>query len=176
MRFIETKLKDAVVIEPDPHVDARGSFTRTFCRDEFAAAGLPVDVVQCNLSFNPTRGTLRGMHFQVPPREEPKIVRCVRGAAFDAIIDLRPASPTHCQWFAAELTADNRRALYVPAGFAHGFQTLSPDTEILYQMGEFYAPTLARGVRWNDPVFGIAWPIDAPLLSDRDATFADYRP
>jgi dTDP-4-dehydrorhamnose 3,5-epimerase len=175
MRFIETKLKGAFVIEPELHVDERGSFMRAFCRDEFAAAGLPVDFVQCNLSFNPRRGTLRGMHFQLPPREEPKVVRCVRGAAFDAIVDLRPDSPTHRQWFATELTADNRRALFVPVGFAHGFQTLSRDTEICYQMGEFYDPALARGVRWNDPAFGIAWPIAAPSLSERDANFADYR-
>lgn len=176
MRFIETALAGAFVIEIDPKPDLRGFFARTFCRDEFTAAGLPGEFVQSSISVNVRRGTLRGLHFQAPPGAEPKLVRCNRGALFDVIVDLRVGSATHCRWFGTELSADNHRALYVPPGFAHGFQTLMDDSEVAYQMAEFYMPELARGVRWNDPAFGIAWPIDPPFLSDRDASYPDYLP
>lgn len=175
MRFVETPLAGARVIEIEPHADARGFFARTFCRDELTAAGLPGEFMQASVSYNIRRGTLRGMHFQAAPHEEPKLVRCTRGAIFDVIIDLRRASPTHCRWFGIELTAENRRTLYVPPGFAHGFQTLVDDTEILYQMAEPYLADAARGVRWNDPAFAIAWPIGEPFMSERDAGYPDYR-
>ncbi len=176
MRFTVTPLAGAVVIDIEPHPDARGLFARTFCRDTFLAAGLPGEFVQSSVSHNLKRGTLRGMHFQAAPHEEPKLVRCTRGAIHDVIVDLRPDSATHRQWFAVELTAENRRSLYVPPGFAHGFQTLVDDCEILYQMAVPYAPAAARGVRWNDPAFAIAWPIPDPVMSDRDAAYPDYRP
>jgi dTDP-4-dehydrorhamnose 3,5-epimerase len=176
MRFLETPLAGARVIEIVPHADPRGFFARTFCRDELVAAGLPGEFMQASVSYNLRRGTLRGMHFQAAPHEEPKLVRCTRGALHDVIIDLRPGSATRCRWFGVELSAENRRTLYVPPGFAHGFQTLVDDTEILYQMAEPYMPGLARGVRWNDPAFGIAWPIADPFMSERDAVYPDYRP
>ncbi|HUA51672.1 MAG TPA: dTDP-4-dehydrorhamnose 3,5-epimerase [Candidatus Sulfotelmatobacter sp.] len=176
MRFAATPLTGAFVIDIEPRRDERGLFARTFCRNEFRAAGLPGEFVQASVSYNIRRGTLRGMHFQAAPREEPKLVRCTHGAIHDVIVDLRRDSPTHCRWFAVELTQDNRRALYVPPGFAHGFQSLVDDTEILYQMAEPYAAELARGVRWNDPAFAIAWPIADPFMSERDASYADYRP
>jgi len=176
MRFLETPLAGARVIEIVPHADARGFFARTFCRDELVAAGLPGDFMQASVSYNLRRGTLRGMHFQAAPHEEPKLVRCTRGAIHDVIVDLRPTSATHCRWFGVELSAENRRTLYVPPGLAHGFQTLVDDTEILYQMAEPYVPALARGVRWNDPAFAIAWPIADPFMSERDAAYPDYRP
>jgi len=175
MRFLEIRLAGAYVIEIEPHDDSRGFFARTFCRDEMTAAGLPGEFMQASVSYNTRRGTLRGMHFQAAPHEEPKLVRCTRGAIHDVIIDLRPASPTHREWFAIELTAYNWRTLYVPPGFAHGFQTLVDDTEILYQMAEPYVAELARGVRWNDPAFGIEWPFPEPILSERDAGYPDYR-
>jgi dTDP-4-dehydrorhamnose 3,5-epimerase len=175
MRFTETPLAGAVVIDIEPHRDERGLFSRIFCRETFLAAGLPGEFVQASVSHNLRRGTLRGMHFQAAPHEEPKLVRCTRGAIHDVIVDLRRQSPTHCRWFAVELTHANRRTLFVPAGFAHGFQTLVDDTEILYQMAEPYAPELARGVRWNDPAFAIDWPIAPPFMSERDATYPDYR-
>jgi dTDP-4-dehydrorhamnose 3,5-epimerase len=176
MRFEPTPLAGAVVVELERRADARGFFARTFCRDEFVAAGLPAEFVQASVSYNTRRGTLRGMHFQAAPREEPKLVRCTQGAIHDVIIDLRRDSPTHRKWFAVELSAENHRALYVPPGFAHGFQTLVDDCEILYQMAERYATELARGVRWNDPAFAIAWPIADPFMSERDATYPDYTP
>jgi dTDP-4-dehydrorhamnose 3,5-epimerase len=176
MRFLETPLAGPRVIEIVPHVDPRGFFARTFCRDELVAAGLPGEFMQASVSHNLRRGTLRGMHFQAAPHEEPKLVRCTRGAIHDVIVDLRPTSATHCRWFGIELNADNRRTLYVPPGFAHGFWTRVDDTEILYQMAEPYVAALARGVRWNDPAFGIAWPIADPVMSERDAAYPDYRP
>ncbi len=176
MRFEATPLAGAVVVDVERHADARGFFGRVFCRDEFVAAGLPAEFVQASVSYNLKRGTLRGMHFQAVPREEPKLVRCTRGAIQDVIVDLRRDSTTHRRWFAVELSAENRRALYIPPGFAHGFQTLVDDCEILYQMAERYAPELARGVRWNDPAFAIQWPIADPFMSERDATYSDYAP
>ena len=176
MRFTRCELRDAVVVDVEGHVDARGLFARTFCEEEFATAGLPTRFVQSSVSFNTWRGTLRGLHYQLHPRAEGKLVRCTRGAIYDVVVDLRSSSDTFLHWVGVELTAENRRALYVPPGCAHGFQTLTDDAEVLYLMSEFYAPDLARGVRWNDPIFGIAWPIADATLSERDATYPDFRP
>lgn len=174
MKFIATELGGAYLIELERMEDERGFFARTFCRDEFAAHGLRPTFVQCNVSFNARRGTVRGMHFQEKPHEEAKLVRCTRGAIYDVILDLRKGSRTHKRWTAVELTADNGRMLYVPEGFAHGFQTLEDNSEVFYQMSEMYHSESARGVRWNDPAFGIRWPLPSPILSERDARFADF--
>jgi len=175
MKFIETPLKGAFVIELDPHVDERGFFARTFCAREFAARGLNALVAQCSVSQSKHRGTLRGMHWQAPPHEECKLIRCLQGAIYDVIIDLRRDSPSFRRWFAVELTAANYRQLYVPAGFAHGFQTLADNTEVFYQMSEFHVPDSARGVRWNDPAFAIDWPAaERRILHPRDAAYADF--
>lgn len=174
MVFEETRLGGAWLVKIEPRADNRGLFARTFCTDEFIAHGLPASFVQCNVSYNATLGTLRGMHFQREPRPEGKLVRCTGGAIWDVIVDLRKDSPTYCRWQGFELTAENRDALYIPGGFAHGFQTLTPGTEVFYQMTEFYVPELAAGVRWNDPAFGIEWPIPDPVLSDRDRSYEDY--
>ena len=175
MRFAPTPLAGAFLIDSDANADERGSFYRTFCREEFESNGLPGNFVQMSLSRNLLRGTLRGMHYQAVPRPEQKVVRCVRGAAYDVVVDLRKDSPTFCRWFGVELSETNHAALFVPEGFAHGFLTLSDDTDILYQMTEFYVPELAAGVRWNDPAFGIAWPFEPLTLSARDCAFADFR-
>ncbi len=169
MRFQKTPLPGAWLIEPEPIEDERGSFMRTFCREEFGAAGLPTDFVQCNLSHNRHQGGLRGLHYQKPPHEEGKLVRCTSGAIFDVIVDIRPGSPTYCRWFGVELTRANRRALYVPPGFAHGFQALEAESEVFYQMTEYFRPGHGAGLRWNDPAFGIEWPLPNPTLSGRDA-------
>lgn len=158
MRFIETKLKGAYIIEPEPIEDERGFFARTYCAREFEAHGLNPRFVQCNISYNKKKGTLRGMHYQAAPYAEAKLVRCTRGAIYDVIIDFRPESPTYKAWVTVELTADNHLMLYVPESFAHGFQTLADDTEVFYQMSEYYHPESARGARWDDPAFGIVWP------------------
>lgn len=174
MQFAQLKLPGAYVIEPELRADHRGFFARTFCRDEFAAHGLVATFVQSNVSFNHKAGTLRGMHFQADPSPEVKLVRCTMGAAFDVIVDLRRDSPTYRQWVGVELTAENRRAVYIPAGFAHGFQTLTDGTELFYQMSEFYVPALAAGVRWDDPALGIAWPpCEQRIIADRDLAFPD---
>jgi dTDP-4-dehydrorhamnose 3,5-epimerase len=176
MVFTETKLKGAFVIDLERKEDERGFFARTFCVDEFQAHGLNGRLIQCSASFNKRRGTLRGMHWQDPPHIECKLVRVTRGAIFDVIIDLRPASPTFKQYFSAELTAENHRQIYVPEGFAHGYQTLEDNTEIFYQMSAPFAPALGRGVRWNDPAFGIRWPeVEERLVNARDATFPDFK-
>ena len=174
MRFIPAALDGACVIELDRIEDERGFFARTFCRDEFATHGLRAQFVQCSVSFNATRRTLRGMHYQASPHEEAKLVRCTQGVIFDAIVDLRRASPTFKRWFGVELSADNRRALYIPEGCAHGFQTLEDASEVFYQISEVYCPEAARGVRWNDPAFGIAWPLKDPIVSARDAGYPDF--
>lgn len=174
MRLTPLDLADACVVDVDRFEDERGFFARTFCAREFAAHGLMERVAQSNVSFNARRGTLRGMHYQQAPHAEAKLVRCTRGAIWDVIVDLRPASPTHTRWFAAELTEDNHRALYVPEGFAHGFLTLTDDAEVLYLMSEFFVPDAARGVRWDDPAFGIEWPFDPVVISERDRTYPDY--
>lgn len=174
MKFVETGLSGAYVIEPELTVDSRGFFARTFCCNEFASRGLNSDFAQCNISFNRSRGTLRGMHFQMEPYAEAKLVRCTQGAIYDVIIDLRRDSPTFTEWFAVELSAANRRMLYVPEGFAHGFLTLSDETEVLYQMSEFYHSECSTGVRWDDPAFSIEWPGMVNAISDRDQSFPDF--
>jgi dTDP-4-dehydrorhamnose 3,5-epimerase len=174
MRFDELKLAGAFVVSPERHDDARGWFVRTYCRDEFTAHGLIGDFIQCSASFNARRGTLRGMHWQRAPHAETKLVRCTRGAVFDVLLDLRPGSATFRRWQAAELSADNGVAVYVPAGVAHGFQSLADASEVFYQIAERYMPEASAGVRWNDPAFGIDWPIRAPILSDRDAGYGDF--
>jgi dTDP-4-dehydrorhamnose 3,5-epimerase len=166
----------ACVIELDRLGDERGFFARSFDRDEFAAHGLKSDFVQCNVSFNGKRGTLRGLHYQASPHEEAKLVRCTRGAIFDVIVDLRKVSGTYLQWIGVELTAENHRMLYVPEGFAHGFQTLEDASEVFYQMSEVFRPEAARGVRWNDPALGITWPLPDPTVSARDADYPDFAP
>lgn len=158
MVFNETKLKGAYIIEIETRNDERGFFARSFCQDEFSRHGLNPCIAQCNISYNRQKGTLRGMHYQTRPYEEAKTVRCTRGAIYDVIIDLRPQSPTYKQWTAVELSAGNHKMLYVPEGFAHGFQTLQDDTEVFYQISEFYHPECAAGIRWDDPAFGIEWP------------------
>jgi dTDP-4-dehydrorhamnose 3,5-epimerase len=177
VKFIETKLPGAFLIEPEPVADPRGSFARVFCREEFEARGLNCNVVQCSFSVNLKKGTLRGMHYQTKPFEEAKLVRCTSGAIYDVILDLRPESPTFKQWVATELSAANHRMLYIPEGLAHGFLTLEDHSEVFYQMSEFYHPECARGVRWDDPAFGIEWPaIGEPIVSLRDQQYADFRP
>ncbi len=171
MKFLSTPLAGAYVIELEPLEDERGFFARSFCQTEFRAHGLDPVIAQCNVSFNRKRGTLRGLHYQAEPHAEGKLVRCTRGAVWDVIVDLRKGSPTARQWYAAELTAENRRSLYIPAGFAHGFQTLVDDTEVLYQMSEFYHPDSARGVRWDDRTLAIRWPIKGAVISPRDRAF-----
>jgi dTDP-4-dehydrorhamnose 3,5-epimerase len=168
MRFVETTLAGAMVVELEPATDHRGTFVRTFCADEFREHGLDPHVAQSNLSVTRQAGSLRGLHYQLPPRAESKYVRCLRGRIFDVIVDLRPASPTRLQHVAIELGADDNRALYVPALFAHGFQTLTDDVEVEYQMGASYAPELARGLRYDDPSLGIAWPRAVTDISERD--------
>jgi dTDP-4-dehydrorhamnose 3,5-epimerase len=176
VRFVPTPLAGAFVIELDMLEDERGQFARTFDVEEFERHGLDPTVVQCNTSFNTKAGTLRGMHYQAEPDGEAKLVRCTRGAIFDVIVDLRPGSDTQRKWFGAELTADNRRMLYVPVGFAHGFQTLVDESEVHYQMSHHYVPGQARGVRFDDPAFGIEWPRPDPIVSDRDRQFPDFSP
>jgi dTDP-4-dehydrorhamnose 3,5-epimerase len=174
MIFSKASLEGAFIIEPQPVEDERGFFARAWCQREYEAQGLNPRLVQCSISFNKKRGTLRGMHYQVKPYEEAKLVRCTRGAIYDVIIDLRSDSSTFKQWMTVELTADNRRMLYVPEGFAHGFQTLEDNTEVFYQMSEFYERQSARGVRWNDPAFGIPWPADELIISARDQSYPDF--
>ncbi len=171
MRFQETPLAGAYTIEPEIFEDGRGGFMRTFCREEFGQAGLPTEFVQCNLSYNRHKGGLRGLHYQRAPHEEGKLVRCCAGAVFDVIVDIRPGSASYCRWFGVELSRENRRSLYVPPGFAHGFQTLEEESEVFYQMTGFYRPESGAGLRWDDPAFGIRWPLPNPTLSRRDATY-----
>jgi dTDP-4-dehydrorhamnose 3,5-epimerase len=174
MIFTKTNLEGAFIVEIQRLEDERGFFARTFCQREFQQHGLNPNLVQCNISYNRTKGTLRGMHFQSTPYQEAKLVCCVQGAVFDVIIDIRPESPTYRKNFAIELRADLHNALFVPEGFAHGFLTLEPDTRVFYQMSEFYAPDAARGFRWNDPAFGVKWNGEINLISERDANYPDY--
>lgn len=173
MIFTPAKLAGACIIDIDLREDERGFFARSWCTEEFAAYGLEPGLVQCSISFNRKKGTLRGMHYQAAPHQEDKVVRCTAGAIYDVIVDLRPDSDTFKQWLAFELTAANRRAVYIPRGFAHGFQTLEDDTEVLYQMSQFYHPESARGIRWDDPAIGIEWPNDTRIISDRDRDYKD---
>jgi dTDP-4-dehydrorhamnose 3,5-epimerase len=171
MRFLPTRLAGAFVIELDPHRDERGFFARTFCVQEFEAHGLLGRVTQCSISVTQRRGTVRGLHYQRPPAGEVKLVRCIRGAIHDVIVDLRKDSPTYLKHLAMELSAENRRALYIPEMFAHGFQTLADDAEVLYQMSATYVPELATGVRCDDPALAIQWPLPVSLISDKDRTW-----
>ncbi len=174
MLFHPTELSGAWLIEPELISDERGSFARTWCAREFEERGLNPRLVQCNISVNRLRGTLRGMHFQREPHSEAKLVRCTRGAIYDVIVDLRLDSPTCRRWSAFELSADNHRQLYIPEGFAHGFQTLTDDSEVFYQMSQVLHPESATGVRWDDPAFGIRWPVvERRILSPRDASYPD---
>ena len=174
MIFTETKLAGAFVIELERHTDERGFFARTFCQQEFEAHGLKAEVAQCNVSFNKRKGTLRGMHYQAAPFAEAKLVRCTAGSIYDVIIDLRPASATFKRHFAVELSAENHRMLYIPEDFAHGFQTLEDNTEVFYQMAQRYSAEHARGVRWNDPAFGIEWPKSERIIIERDRNYPDF--
>jgi len=168
MKFLPTKLPGVWILDLEKREDERGFFARSWCQREFEQRGLNPRLVQCNVSFNHKKGTLRGMHYQIAPHEEARLVRCTRGAIYDVAVDLRPASPTFKQWATVELTAENGRALYVPEGFAHGFQTLADDTEVFYQMSEFYHPESARGIRWNDTQLAILWPVANKNVSPRD--------
>ncbi len=174
MTFTETKLPGAFMIEPEKHEDHRGFLVRTFCQREFEAHGLNPRVAQCNISFNKYKGTLRGMHFQAAPFAQAKLVRCTAGSIYDVIIDLRPSSPTFKQYFAVELSAESQTMFYIPEDFAHGFQTLEDDTEVFYQMSQFYSAEHARGFRWDDPAFGIAWPPAERTILERDRTYPNF--
>jgi dTDP-4-dehydrorhamnose 3,5-epimerase len=174
--FIETALKGAFVIEMQKLEDERGFFARAFCEREFAAHGMTSTIAQCNVSYNLRKGTLRGMHYQAAPFEETKVVRCTQGAIFDVIIDLRPESPTYKNWICVDLSAQNCRMLYVPANFAHGFETLDDKTEVFYQMSQFYSSEHSRGLRWNDPAFEIRWPIEPQVVHERDRNYPDFQP
>jgi len=172
--FIKTKLTGVFIIEPEKSEDARGFFARAWCEREFARYGPSPRWVQCNISFNKKRGTLRGLHYQAAPCEEAKLIRCTRGEIYDVIVDLRRDSETFMQWLAVELTAENHKMVFIPTGCAHGFLTLDDNTEAFYQMAEFYAPEYARGVRWNDPAFGIQWPVEVRVISERDRNYPDF--
>jgi dTDP-4-dehydrorhamnose 3,5-epimerase len=172
--FHETNLKGAFVIDIEKLEDHRGFFARAWCQKEFEEHHLVSRIRQANVSYNMTKGTLRGMHYQLSPYEETKLVRCTNGAIYDVIIDLRPVSPTYAQWIGVELTAENYKMLYVPENFAHGFITLKNNTEVTYQVSQFYTPGSERGIRWDDPAFGIDWPIEARVISDKDSNWPDY--
>jgi dTDP-4-dehydrorhamnose 3,5-epimerase len=172
--FTETKLKGAFLIEPERYEDERGFFARNWSRREFESQGISARLAECNISFNKRKGTLRGMHYQAAPHAQAKVVRCTMGAVFDCILDLRPDSRTFKQWFGSELTAQNRLMLFIPEGFAHGFQTLQDETEIFYQMSDYYVAESSRGVRWNDPAFGIVWPPDQRIIIERDQSYPDF--
>ena len=175
MKFYPTELQGACIIDPDLFQDERGFFARTFCREEFQQHGLSPDMIQCNISFNKLKGTLRGMHFQLAPHGEGKLVRCTRGAIYDVIIDLRPTSKTHLKWIVVELTEENRKMLYIPEGFAHGFQTLQDNTEVFYQMTSTFVAQAARGIRWNDSSLNIQWPSVPTMISEKDQSYPDYQ-
>jgi len=172
--FAETKLKGVYVIEIEKLKDHRGFFARTWCKKEFEEHNLVSRVRQANVSYNKKKGTLRGMHYQLSPYEETKLVRCTMGAIYDVIIDLRPVSPTYTQWIGVELTAENYKMLYVPENFAHGFITFEDNTEVAYQVSQFYTPGSERGIRWDDPAFQIDWPLEVQVISDKDKNWPDY--
>jgi dTDP-4-dehydrorhamnose 3,5-epimerase len=176
MRFTDTTIPGVHLIELEPRGDERGFFARAFCADELTQHGLVGHVAQANDSFSALKGTLRGMHYQLAPASEVKIVRCIRGSLWDVVLDVRPGSSTFGQWFGAELTAENRLAMYSPAGFAHGFLTLEPDTEAFYLASHAYAPEHERGIRWNDPRFAIEWPIEPAVISEKDQSHRDFDP
>jgi len=174
MKFTPLELAGAFVIDLERREDARGWFARTYCAREFEAHGLPTHMVQTNMSLTRKAGTLRGMHFQLAPDAEDKLVRCVQGRIWDAIVDLRPQSPTYCRWFGTELSEENGRMLLVPKGFAHGFVTLSDDAAVTYQVSAYYAPPSERGARWDDPAFGIEWPVPVRDMSDKDRNWPAF--
>jgi dTDP-4-dehydrorhamnose 3,5-epimerase len=174
MKFAKTELKGAFIIELDPRRDHRGFFARAWCQREMIEHGLNPRIAQINTGFSPKRGTLRGMHYQKAPHEEAKVVRCTKGAVYDVIVDLRPRSPTHKKWVGVELSAQNLRMVYVPEGFAHGYETLEDESEIYYLTSEFYNEEASMGVRYNDSVFGIEWPLSVEVISDADRTWPDY--
>jgi dTDP-4-dehydrorhamnose 3,5-epimerase len=179
MSLLQTPIDGAWVVAPEPIEDERGLFARTFCAEEFAARGLDVRVAQCNTSFNARAGTLRGLHYQADPHGEAKLVRCTQGAIYDVAVDLRPGSPSFRRWFGVELTAATRHAFFIPEGCAHGFQTLQDASEVLYQMSTPYVPGAGRGVRWDDPAFGVTWPeppAGGRTMADRDAAYPDFAP
>ena len=175
MKYGSTILPDVWIVDLERHVDERGYFARSWCEKEFGDQGLNPRLVQCSISFNLRRGTLRGMHYQAAPHAEVKLVRCTRGAVYDVVLDLRPNSPTFTRWMAVELSADNGRAVYIPKDCAHGFQTLTDEAEVFYQMSEVYHPESARGVRWDDPAFAIQWPGDDKIVSSRDTAFPSFK-
>lgn len=177
MRFVETAIAGVVVVELEEHVDERGSFARTWCRDEMAEAGLASELAQCSLSRNPRAGTLRGLHFQRAPHEEAKLVRCTRGAIFDVAVDLRPQSLTYCAWVGVPLDPESGRALYIPEGCAHGFQALEDESDVMYMISTPFVQGAASGVRWDDPAFGIDWPQAATrIIGERDRSWPDFEP
>lgn len=176
MKFVPTPLAGAFEIEIDRMEDMRGFFARLWCHEEFAAHGIAINIIQASLSYNAAAGTVRGLHFQLPPSREAKLVRCERGRIYDVIVDLRPNAPTYMRHFALTLDADRRNALYIPPGMAHGFQTLAAGSEVLYMMSDFYDAALQYGVRWNDAAFGIAWPISDITILPRDAAYPDFDP
>ena len=175
MIFAKTKLKDAFIIEIERREDSRGFFARAWCKNEFEEHGLAFNPVQANIAFSKTKGILRGMHYQIAPHEEAKLIRCIRGVIYDVIIDLRPDSSTYKQWIGVELGEDNYKMLYIPEGFAHGYQALTDNTEVYYQVSQFYSPKSERGVRWDDPAFGISWPeIEKRIVSEKDKCWPKY--
>ena len=176
MKFTSTELEGAFILEPELREDARGFFARSFCVKEFAAHGLSLNVLQCNIAFTHRKGTIRGLHYQVSPAAETKLMRCTRGGVYDVIVDLRPESPTYLGHIGVELTAENRRALLVPALFAHGYQTLTDDSEMTYLVNELYNPSCERGVRYDDPALAIRWPVPLTVISDKDAHWPLLKP
>ncbi|HOD12729.1 MAG TPA: dTDP-4-dehydrorhamnose 3,5-epimerase [Candidatus Omnitrophota bacterium] len=175
MKYVETFLKGVFILELERFEDKRGFFARSWCKEEFRKAGLNQDLSQCSISFNKKRGILRGMHYQVRPHEEAKVVRCTMGAIYDVVLDLREGSSTFKKWFAIELSAENRKALYIPEGCAHGFLTLEDSSEVFYQISEAYHPECSMGVRWNDPAFKIQWPNKDVLINARDSQYLDFK-
>jgi dTDP-4-dehydrorhamnose 3,5-epimerase len=174
MQFTETEIGGAFILDAEQIADERGFFARSWARDEFEAHGLNPHLAQCNLSYNHRKGTVRGMHWQAAPHAETKLVRCTQGGIYDVVVDLRADSPTYLRWIGAELTAENRRALYIPEGCGHGFQTLADGTEVLYMITEYYTPAAARGMRWNDPAITVTWPLAVTVISERDAQYPDW--
>ena len=176
MRFNKTEFEGLYLIELEPHADERGYLARSFCKEEFLKAGLKYEIVQASISFNKSRGTIRGMHFQKEPKAEDKIVQCLKGRIFDVAIDLRITSPTFRKWLSFELDGEKKGALFLPLGFAHGFQTLTDNVEVQYFMSEFYSPEHAWGVRWNDPAFNINWPLPVSVISEKDGNWPLVKP
>ncbi|MCB8976629.1 MAG: dTDP-4-dehydrorhamnose 3,5-epimerase [Ardenticatenaceae bacterium] len=177
MIFEETRLPGAYIIHLEPIQDNRGFFSRVFCQREFEAHNLHTDFVQANLTHSEKKGTLRGLHYQIRPHKEVKLVHCPRGAIYDVIVDMRPDSPTYLEWISVELTAENRKMIYIPGDFAHGYQTLADDSEVYYQVGQFYAPDFEQGIQWDDPALNIKWPDPSnPILSEKDKMWPEFQP